>query len=163
MVCDVLSWFMMVRGSLSWFVMFCHGSWCFVVVRHGSSWFVMVRHGSWCFVVVRCGSWWFVVVHGGSIVVVSWWFIVVRSGFPWWFFGGSWWFVVVFLQKSPEKGHVTLYLTNHRTKFTMKSHFWWDFLFAPFHLKSIPLKSSAKNKVCSGCQISFSWIVITSD
>ena len=57
-----------------------------------------------------------------------------------------WWFVVVFLQKSPEKGHVTLYLTNHRTKLTMKSHFWWDFLFAPFHLKSIPLKSSAKKQ-----------------
>ena len=74
---------------------------------------------------VRGGSWWFVVVRSGSIVVVSWWFVVVvvRSGFPWWFCGGSWWFVVVFLQKSPEKGHVTLYLTNHRTKFTMKSHF----------------------------------------
>ena len=68
---------------------------------------------------VRGGSWWFnrggsiVVVRGGSIVVVL---------------GGSimvvlWWFVVVFLQKSPEKGHVTLYLTNHRTKLTMKSHF----------------------------------------
>ena len=28
----------------------------------------------------------------------------------------------------------------------MKSHFWWDFLFAPFHLKSIPLKSSAKKE-----------------
>ena len=54
--------------------------------------------------------------------------------------------MVVFLQKSPEKGHVTLCLTNQRTKFTMKSHFWWDFLFAPFHLKSIPLKSSAKNQ-----------------
>ena len=74
-----------------------------------------------------------------------WWFIVVRGGFTWWFRGGSWSFVVVFLQKSLEKGHVTLCLTNQRTKFTMKSHFWWDFLFAPFHLKSIPLKSSAKN------------------
>ena len=52
-------------------------------------------------------------VCSGSIVVVSWWFVVV-------FRGGS---VVVFLQKSPEKGHVTLYLTNHRTKFTMKPHF----------------------------------------
>ena len=43
--------------------------------------------------------------------------------------GGLWWFVVVhggcggFLQKSPEKGHVTLCLTNQRTKFTVKSHF----------------------------------------
>ena len=62
---------------------------------------------------VRSGSWWFVVVCSGSMVVVSWWFVVV-------FRGGS---VVVFLQKSLEKGHVTLYLTNHRTKFTMKSHF----------------------------------------
>ena len=80
----------------------------------------MVRDVSWWFVMVRHGLWWFVVVCGGSIVVVSWWFVVV-------FRGGSvvvlWWFVVVFLQKSPEKGHVTLYLTNHRTKFTMKSHF----------------------------------------
>ena len=57
---------------------------------------------------VRGGSWWFIVVFRGGSVVVR---------------GGSWWFVVVFLQKSPEKGHVTLYLTNHRTKFTMKSHF----------------------------------------
>ena len=65
--------------------------------------------------VVRGGSWWFVVVRGGLVVV--------RGGFPWWFRGGSWWFVVVFLQKSPEKGHVTLCLTNQRTKFTMKSHF----------------------------------------
>ena len=93
MVCDVSSWFVMFRGGLSGFV--------------------MVRDVSWWFVVVHSGSWWF--NHGG--------FMVVRSGFPWWFCGGSWWFVVVFLQKSPEKGHVTLYLTNHRTKFTMKSHF----------------------------------------
>ena len=91
-----------------------------MVVRHGSSWFVMVRDVLWWFVVVHGG---FVVVRGASIVVVLWWFVVVRSGFPWWFCGGSWWFVVVFLQKSPEKGHVTLYLTNHRTKFTLKSHF----------------------------------------
>ena len=58
--------------------------------------------------------------------------------------------MIVFLKKSPdlqksqEKGHVALYWTNHRPKFTMKSHFWWDFLFVPFHLKSIPLKNSAK-------------------
>ena len=88
-----------------------------VVVRSGS--IVVVRGGS---IIAVCGGS-IVVVRGGSIVVVSWWFVVVCSGFPWWFCGGSWWFVVVFLQKPPEKGHVTLYLTNHRTKFTMKSHF----------------------------------------
>ena len=88
-----------------------------VVVCSGS---IMVVCGG-SIIVVRGGS--TVVVRGGSIVVVLWWFVVVRSGFPWWFCGGSWWFVMVFLQKSPEKGHVTLYLTNHRTKFTMKSHF----------------------------------------
>ena len=44
------------------------------------------------------------------------------------------------LQKSQEKGHVALYWTNHRPKFTMKSHFWWHFLFVPLHLKSIPLR-----------------------
>ena len=47
--------------------------------------------------------------------------MVVCSGFPWWFCGGLWWFIVVFLQKSPEKGHVTLYLTNHRTKVDCQS------------------------------------------
>ena len=47
--------------------------------------------------------------------------------------------------KFSRKGHVTLYLANQGLKFTIKSHFWWDFLFSPFHLKSIPLKSSAKN------------------
>ena len=52
---------------------------------------------------VVCGG--FVVVRGGS-------FMVVHGGF-----------VVVFLQKSLEKDHVTLYLTNQRHKFTMKSHF----------------------------------------
>ena len=41
---------------------------------------------------------------------------------------------------------MTLYLANQGLKFTIKSHFWWDFLFSPFHLKSIPLKSSAKNE-----------------
>ena len=74
--------------------------------------FVVVRGGS-----VMVQSWWFLVVCGGSAMVVSWWFMVVQL---WWFRGGSWWF---FLQKSLEKGHVTLYLTNHRSKFTMKSHF----------------------------------------
>ena len=40
---------------------------------------------------------------------------------------------------------MTLYLANQGLKFTIKSHFWWDFLFSPFHLKSIPLKSSAND------------------
>ena len=159
----------MVRGGSWWFVVVRGGSWWFVVVRGGSWWFFSkilkkiscdplfnqseskIQYPISFWMRLCGGSWWFVVVqsswfnHGGSwwfVVVQSWWFMVVHGGL---IVVVLWWFVVVFLQKSPEKGHVTLYLTNHRTKLTMKSHFWWDFLFAPFHLKSIPLKSSAKN------------------
>ena len=46
---------------------------------------------------------------------------------------------------------MTLYSANQGLKFTIKSNFWWDLLFAPFHLKSIPLKSSAKNETSLGC------------
>ena len=116
------------HGGLWWFshggfVVVCggfsHGG--FVVVCGGSvmvvqSWWVsrvgfLVVHGG--FVVVHGGLWWF--SHGGFVVVCggSWWFSVVVL----------WWFVVVFFQKSLEKGHVTLYSTNHGPKFTMKSHF----------------------------------------
>ena len=76
---------------------------------------MVVHYGLWWF---HGGSWWFshggsvMVVHGGSVVVCGGSVVVVL-----------WWFVVVFLQKSLEKGHVTLYLTSHRPKFTMKSHF----------------------------------------
>ena len=74
----------MVCGSLSWFMMFCHGSWWFVVVRHGSWWFVVVRHGSsWFTVMVHHGSSWFTVMvrHGSSwfTVMVSSWFVMVRD------------------------------------------------------------------------------------
>ena len=127
----VSSWFIMVRDvSLSWFR---HGSsWFTVMVHHGSSWFtVMVRHGSSWFVMVHChGSSWFVMVHCHG-------FVMVRHG--------SSWFVMCYSLKFSRKGHVTLYSANQGLKFTIKSHFWWDFLFCPFHLKSIPLKSSAKN------------------
>ena len=105
MVCDVLSWFVMMfrHGSLSsWFVMFvifhchgfvmvhchgfvmvhCHGlSWFTVMVSSCSSWFtVMVRHGSSWFVMVRHGSLsWFVMVHcHGSL---SWFVMVHCHGF----------------------------------------------------------------------------------
>ena len=118
----VLSWFVMVRDvSLSWF-------------RHGSlSWFVMVRHGSLS---------WFVMVRHGSLS----WFVMVRHGSLSWFRHGSSWFVMCYSLKFSRKGHVTLYSANQGLKFTIKSHFWWYFLFSPFHLKSIPLKSSAKNR-----------------
>ena len=46
MVCDVLSWF----------VMFCGGSWWFVMVRDVLSWFVMFRGGSSWFVMFCHGS-----------------------------------------------------------------------------------------------------------
>ena len=81
----VLSWFVVVRGGSSWFVMVRDVLWWFVVVRHGSSWFtVMVRHGSsWFTVMVRHGSLsWFVMVRHGSswfTVMVSSWFVMVRD------------------------------------------------------------------------------------
>ena len=145
----------MVRHGSSWFVMFRHGSWCFIMVRDVSWWFIMVCHGSWSFMVVRHGSSWFtVMVRHGSL---SWfvmvhchgslsWFVMVRHGSLSWFRHGSSWFVMCYSLKFSRKGHVTLYLANQGLKFTIKSHFWWDFLFSPFHLKSIPLKSSAKNE-----------------
>ena len=81
--------------------MICGGLWWFVMVHGGLWWFrgdfVVVHGGLWWF---SCGG--FMVVCGGSVVVVLWWFV---------------------LHKSLEKGHVTLYLTNHRSKFTKKSHF----------------------------------------
>ena len=136
------SWqFMMFHDSLRCFMMIGDDLWWFVMFHGGSKWFMMFPGSFRCFVIFCGGSWWFVIVRD-----VLWWFMMIRD-VSWWFVmvrGGSWWFVVVFLQKSQEKSHVTLYLTNQRTKFTMKSHFWWDFLFAPLHWKSIPLKSSAK-------------------
>ena len=48
----------------------------------------------------------FVVVHGGL-----WWFVVVCV-----------WFVVVSLKFS-RKYHVTHYLTNQSSRFSIKSHF----------------------------------------
>ena len=148
MVRDVSSWFVMFRSGSSWFVMVHDLSWWFVMVRHGSlSWFVMVRHGSlsW-FVMVRHGSLsWFVMVRHGSLS----WFVMVRHGSLSWFRHGSSWFVMCYSLKFSRKGHVTLYLANQGLKFTIKSHFWWDFLFSPFHLKSIPLKSSAKKEKSS--------------
>ena len=140
-------WFVMVHcHGLSWFVMVhCHGSlsWFTVMVHcHGSSWFVMVHcHGSSWFIMVHChGSSWFVMVRHGSLS----WFVMVCHGSLSWFCHGSSWFVMCYSLKFSRKGHVTLYLANQGLKFTIKSHFWWDFLFSPFHLKSIPLKSSAK-------------------
>ena len=42
---------------------------------------------------------------------------------------------VLFSKILQKKVHVTLYSANQGLKFTLKSHFWWDFLFSPFHLK----------------------------
>ena len=74
MIHDVLSWFVVVRGGSSWFIMVLDVLWWFIMVRHGSSWFtVMVRHGSsWFTVMVRHGSSWFT-------VMVSSWFVMVRD------------------------------------------------------------------------------------
>ena len=52
----------MVRGGLSLFVMFRHGSWWFVMVHcHGLSWFTVMVHGSLS---------WFVMVHCHGFVMV---------------------------------------------------------------------------------------------
>ena len=148
MFCHGLSWFVMVHVmvrdvSLSWFH---HGSSWFIMVHcHGSSWFTVMVHchgSSWFTVMVRHGSSWFtVMVHHGS----SWFTVMVRHGSSC-FCHGSSWFVMCFSLKFSRKGHVTLNSANQSLKFTIKSHFWWDFLFYPFHLKSIPLKSSAKKE-----------------
>ena len=159
MFCHVLSWFVVVRHGLSWFVMFCGGSSWFVMVCHGSSWFTVMVHchgSSWFTVMVHChgSSWFTVMVRHGSLswfVMVhchgSSWFVMVRHGSLSWFRHGSSWFVMCYSLKFSRKGHVTLNSANQSLKFTIKSHFWWDFLFSPFHLKSIPLKSSAKKEV----------------
>ena len=146
MVHDVLWCVVMVRDVSSWFMMCRDVSWCFIVMV--SSWFVMfhchgfvmVRHGSSCFVMFHCHG--FIMVHRG----LSWFVMFHCHGFVM-VCHGSW---CVILKNSPEEGHVTLYLANQGLKFTIKSHFWWDFLFSPFHLKSIPLKSSAKNPATNG-------------
>ena len=143
--------FVIVRNGLWWFVMVSDVSWWFVIVRHGSWCFIMVRDVSWWFIMVRDVSSWFVMVRHGShdgswcfSVMVSSWFVMVRDVLLSWFHHGSSWFVMFYSLKFSRKGHVTLYSANQSFKFTIKSHFWWDFLFSPFHLKSIPRKSSAK-------------------
>ena len=104
MIHDVLSWFVVVRGGSSWFVMVHDVLWWFVMVRHGlswfvmvhchgSSWFVMVRHGSsWFTVMVRHGSSWFVMVHCHGL---SWFTVMVRHGSSWFTVMVSSWFVMV--------------------------------------------------------------------
>ena len=85
MIHDVLSWFVVVRGGSSWFVMVRDVLWWFVMVRHGSSWFtVMVRHGSlsWFIMVRHVSLSWFVMVRHGSswfTVMVSSWLVMVRD------------------------------------------------------------------------------------
>ena len=137
-VCGGLWWFVVVCGGSWWFnVMVCGGSWWFfskilkkiscdplfnqseTKIQYQISFWMRLCGGSWWFVVVRGGSWWFVVVRGGLMS----WFVVVR--------GGSWWFVVVrggFSLKFSRKYHVTHYLTNQRPRFSIKSHFEWDFV-----------------------------------
>ena len=103
--------------QMSWFNVMVH------VVVHMSwfmSWFTVVVH-----VMVHCHgslSWFNVMVHcHGSL---SWFNVMVHCH-------GSWWFVVVrgsFSLKFSRKYHVTLYLTNQGPRFSIKSHFEWDFV-----------------------------------
>ena len=69
---------------------------------------VMFHDGSWCFMVVHDDSWCFMVVRN-----VSWWFVMVRGSFT---------------LKFSRKYHVTHYLTNQSPRFSIKSHFEWDFV-----------------------------------
>ena len=98
MVHDDLWCFVVVRDVSGCFVVICDGSWWFVMFRGGLWWFVVFRDDSWCFMVVRD---------------VSCWFVMVRGGFS--------------LQFS-RKYHVTHYLTNQSPRFSIKSHFEWDFV-----------------------------------
>ena len=87
--------------------------------------------GLWWFVVVL---WWFVVIHGGSwwfSVVVSWWFVVVCGGFS---------------PKISRKRSCDPLFNQLENLIHYEISFLMRLLISPFHLKSIPLKSSAKNK-----------------
>ena len=85
----------MVCVGLSWFMMFCHGSWWFVMVRDVSSWFMMFCGGSSWFIMVCDLSWWFVMVRHG----LSWFTVMVRHGLSWFTVmvrhGSSWFTVMV--------------------------------------------------------------------
>ena len=98
----------LICGGSWWFVMFRGGSWCFWMFRGDLWWFMVVCNVLWWFVMVCGVSWWFVMLHGGS-----WCFVLVRGGFS--------------LQFS-RKYHVTHYLTNQSPRFSIKSHFEWDFV-----------------------------------
>ena len=111
-----------------WFMNFCGGSWWFMIFHDISWWFVKICGDSWCFMVVHDDSWWFVMFRGGL-----WWFMMVRD-VSWWFMlihNGSWWFMMIcdgFSLKFSRKYHVTHYLTNQSLRFSIKSHFEWDFM-----------------------------------
>ena len=106
--------------------------WCFVMFRHGSSWFVMVRHGS------RDGSWCF-------SVMVSWWFVMVCDVLLSWFRHGSSWFMMFYSLKFSRKGSCDPLFSQSEFQIHYQISFLMRLLIFPFHLKSIPLKSSAKN------------------
>ena len=153
----VSSWFVMVRhGSLSWFH---HGLSWFVMVRdvslswfrHGSSWFtVMVRHGlSWFTVMVCHGSMsWFVMVRHGSLS----WFVMVRHGSLSWFRHRLSWFVMCYSLKFSRRRSCDPLFSQSGSQVHYQISFLMRLLISPFHLKSIPLKSSAKNVVAAMCQ-----------
>ena len=105
----------------------CHGSSWFVMVHcHGSSWFVMVHcHGSsWLTVMVRHGLSWFT-------VMVSSWFVMVCD---------------VLFSKILQKRSCDPLFSQSGSQIHYQISFLMRLLIFPFPLKSIPLKSSAKNK-----------------
>ena len=75
---------------LSWFVIFCHGSWCFVMVQYipdnfkiGVVSLMSQLQLVWWFVMVRDVSSWFVMVHYRSSWF-TWWFVMFLC------YGSSW-------------------------------------------------------------------------
>ena len=129
----------MICSGSYYFVMFCNDSWCFVMVRHGS------RHGSWCFSVMV--SSWFIMVHCHGL---SWFVMVHCHGSSWFTVMVSSWFVMVrdvLFSKILQKRSCDPQFSQSESQIHYQISFLMRLLFSPFHLKSIPLKSSAKNLI----------------
>ena len=145
-----LSWFVMVCHGLSWFIMVhCHG---FIMVCHGLSWFVMVRHGSlsW-FVMVRHGSSWFIMVRHGSLswfVMVhchgsSWFTVMVRHGSLSWFCHGSSWFVMCYSLKFSRRRSYDPLFSQSGSQIHYQISFLTRLLIFPF-----PFKEHTSKELC---------------
>ena len=150
MVCDVSSWFVMVRDVSWWFIMVRDvSSWfvMFIMVRdvslswfrHGSlSWFVMVRHGSLSW--FHHGSSWFtVMVRHGS----SWFTVMVRHGSLSWFRHGSSWFVMCYSLKFSRRRSCDPLFSQSGSQIHYQISFLMRLLIFPF-----PFKEHTSKELC---------------